>query len=140
LKDNSQQVAADFGGGTYKDGAPQINNTTLKVSTINPNTNEPYEDEDTAGLAGERTDLAWSRSGLAALTAVAALVKRMVDVDELQATAFVLLAIAGGLRLDLARPRRSGRSPWPGRRRRSGKPDRSLGWRLAWSLISPPPD
>ncbi|WP_317618455.1 extracellular solute-binding protein [Paenibacillus sp. PL91] len=43
LKDNSQQVAAEFGGGTYKDGAPQINNTTLKTSTINPDTNEPYD-------------------------------------------------------------------------------------------------
>jgi putative aldouronate transport system substrate-binding protein len=43
LKDNSQQVPEEFGGGTYKDGQAQINNTTIKISSINPNTNEPYD-------------------------------------------------------------------------------------------------
>ena len=61
------------------------------------NTNEPTEDEDTDGLAGERTDLAWSRSGLAALAAVAAVIKRLVGVDDLKAATWVLLIIAGGL-------------------------------------------
>lgn len=43
LRDNSQQVPDEFGGGTYKDGSAQINNTTIKTSSINPETNEPYD-------------------------------------------------------------------------------------------------
>ncbi|MBD2867640.1 ABC transporter substrate-binding protein [Paenibacillus sp. IB182493] len=43
LKDNSVQVPEEFGGGTYKDGGPKFNNSTLKPSSINPNTNEPYD-------------------------------------------------------------------------------------------------
>jgi uncharacterized membrane protein YidH (DUF202 family) len=36
------------------------------------------DDEDVDGLAGERTDLAWSRSGLAVLAATAAILKLVV--------------------------------------------------------------
>jgi putative aldouronate transport system substrate-binding protein len=43
MRDSSQQVPAEFGGGTYKDGAGQINNYTLKATTTNPNTGEPYD-------------------------------------------------------------------------------------------------
>lgn len=43
LKDTTTQVPDEFGGGQYKDGTNQMNNTSLKVSNINPNTNEPYD-------------------------------------------------------------------------------------------------
>ena len=46
-------------------------------------------------VAGERTDLAWSRSGLAALVGVLALAKRVVpDLTTLDARAIVVLSLA----------------------------------------------
>jgi len=55
-----------------------------------------FDDEETPGLAGERTDLAWSRSGLAALAAVAAVLKLVVDLDEATAPAVVVALLIGG--------------------------------------------
>jgi putative aldouronate transport system substrate-binding protein len=43
LPANAEPVPAELGGGTFKDGTNQINNTTLKNSMINPNTSEPYD-------------------------------------------------------------------------------------------------
>jgi uncharacterized membrane protein YidH (DUF202 family) len=46
-------------------------------------------------VAGERADLAWSRSGLAALVGVLALAKRVVpDLTTLDARAIVVLSLA----------------------------------------------
>jgi uncharacterized membrane protein YidH (DUF202 family) len=56
------------------------------------------EDEDTPGLAGERTDLAWSRSALAVLAAVGAVVKRLLETaGDVRAEVVVLALLAGGL-------------------------------------------
>ncbi|CAK4845610.1 unnamed protein product [Aphanomyces euteiches] len=43
LPANAEPVPAEFGGGAFKDGTNQINNTTLKNSMINPDINEPYD-------------------------------------------------------------------------------------------------
>ncbi|WP_199621462.1 extracellular solute-binding protein [Paenibacillus alkalitolerans] len=43
LPANAEPVPEEYGGGTFKDGMNQINNTTLKMSTINPETEEPYD-------------------------------------------------------------------------------------------------
>ncbi len=56
----------------------------------------PFDDEDTPGLAGERTDLAWNRSGLAALAAVATIAKRILDLDTSTAPTIVLVILVGG--------------------------------------------
>jgi len=57
----------------------------------------PVEDEELPGVAGERTDLAWTRSGLAVLAASAALVRRVMHEFELQSVTAVVLAIVAGL-------------------------------------------
>lgn len=55
------------------------------------------DEEEVPGLAGERTDLAWSRSGLAVLACAATVLKRVLDdVDDLTAPTVVLGLIAGG--------------------------------------------
>ncbi|MFC0213380.1 extracellular solute-binding protein [Paenibacillus chartarius] len=43
LPANSEPVPEQYGGGTFKDGTNQINNTTLKLSNINPETGDPYD-------------------------------------------------------------------------------------------------
>lgn len=43
LPSNAEPVPAEYGGGTFKDGLNQINNTTLKLTNINPSTSEPYD-------------------------------------------------------------------------------------------------
>ncbi|NMO95451.1 extracellular solute-binding protein [Paenibacillus lemnae] len=43
LPANTEPVPEEFGGGTFKDGMNQINNTTLKNSMIHPDTKEPYD-------------------------------------------------------------------------------------------------
>jgi len=43
LPANSEPVPAEYGGGTFKDGMNQINNTTLKLTMIHPATGEPYD-------------------------------------------------------------------------------------------------
>jgi putative aldouronate transport system substrate-binding protein len=43
LPANAEPVPAEYGGGTFKDGINQINNTTLKLTNINPETGEPYD-------------------------------------------------------------------------------------------------
>ncbi len=56
------------------------------------------EDEETPGLAGERTDLAWSRSGLAVVTCAAAILKRVLtefDRVSQRLVVFGLLAAGG---------------------------------------------
>ena len=62
------------------------------------------DDEETPGVAGERTDLAWSRSGLAVLAAVGALAKRILDTrHDVKATFVVgLCLVAGGIAWSLA--------------------------------------
>jgi uncharacterized membrane protein YidH (DUF202 family) len=62
------------------------------------------EDEETPGVAGERTDLAWSRSGLAVLAAVGALAKRVLDTRHDVKASFVvgLCLVAGGIAWGLA--------------------------------------
>jgi uncharacterized membrane protein YidH (DUF202 family) len=54
------------------------------------------DDEETPGLAGERTDLAWSRSGLAVLAAVGAIIKRIVDTRDDARAQFVVAALLVG--------------------------------------------
>jgi uncharacterized membrane protein YidH (DUF202 family) len=61
---------------------------------------EPVADDpEVAGLAGERTDLAWSRSGMAFVVCVAAITKRIAPaLSTLDARAIVVLAlVVGGL-------------------------------------------
>ncbi|MHA7967470.1 extracellular solute-binding protein [Paenibacillus sp. CAU 1782] len=43
LPANTEPVPAEYGGGTFKDGINQINNTTLRNSLTNPETGEPYD-------------------------------------------------------------------------------------------------
>lgn len=43
LPANSEPVPKEYGGGTFKDGTNQINNTTLKLTNVNPGTGEPYD-------------------------------------------------------------------------------------------------
>ncbi|MDQ6417935.1 extracellular solute-binding protein [Paenibacillus sp. LHD-117] len=43
LPANAEPVPAEYGGGTFKDGTNQINNTTLKLTNIHPETGEPYD-------------------------------------------------------------------------------------------------
>lgn len=43
LPASSEPVPAEYGGGTFKDGMNQINNTTLKLTNIHPETGEPYD-------------------------------------------------------------------------------------------------
>jgi uncharacterized membrane protein YidH (DUF202 family) len=59
----------------------------------------PADDEDTPGLAGERTDLAWSRSGLAVLAVVGAILKRVLETLEATEAQVVVagLLVAGGV-------------------------------------------
>ena len=54
------------------------------------------DDPEVPGLAGERTDLAWSRSALALAVAGAALLRRVwedIDTDNGQAIVFTLLGV-----------------------------------------------
>lgn len=49
------------------------------------------------GLAGERTDLAWNRSGIAVLTAVAVLLRRVWPLDRSEhVLALVLVTVGAG--------------------------------------------
>jgi len=43
LPSNPAPVPEEYGGGTWKDGQNQINNTTLKIWAINPETGDPYD-------------------------------------------------------------------------------------------------
>lgn len=59
---------------------------------------EVLEDEQTPGLAGERTDLAWSRSGLAVVTCAGAILRRLVTSFEsvsARLVVFGLIAVGG---------------------------------------------
>ena len=40
---NQTPIPEEFGGGTWKDGQNQINNTTLKMTATNPETGDPYQ-------------------------------------------------------------------------------------------------
>ncbi|MUT66712.1 extracellular solute-binding protein [Paenibacillus sp. NEAU-GSW1] len=68
---NEEAVPAEFGGGTWKDGRNQINNTTFKTTTVNPLTGEPYDYQLwTSTLEREPTKVEESwRSAMGALTA-----------------------------------------------------------------------
>ncbi len=56
------------------------------------------DDEELPGLAGERTDLAWSRSGLAVVTCAGAILKRILtNFDSVTARIAVFaLLLSGG--------------------------------------------
>jgi len=55
------------------------------------------DDQEVAGLSGERTDLAWSRSGLGVLACLAAIVKRILpQLSTLDARAIVMVALVIG--------------------------------------------
>jgi uncharacterized membrane protein YidH (DUF202 family) len=56
------------------------------------------DDEELAGLAGARTDLAWSRSGLAVVTCAGAILKRILTTFESVSARLAVfgLLIAGG--------------------------------------------
>lgn len=78
LRDSSQQVSADFGGGTYKDGLPNLNNTTLKPSNINPNTGEQYDWKTWVSVLNDKpnpVELSWRKAN-GALTPKELLVKK----------------------------------------------------------------
>jgi hypothetical protein len=57
------------------------------------------EDEELPGLSGERTDLAWSRSGLAVVVCLAAIAKRALpEFSTLDARAIVVVSqVVGGV-------------------------------------------
>ena len=55
------------------------------------------DDEAMPGLAGERTDLAWSRSSLALIVVAAAVLKRVFEVDREQAPTLVYATLAAML-------------------------------------------
>lgn len=57
------------------------------------------DDEDLPGLAGERTDLAWSRSGLAVVTCAGAVLRRILtEFDRVSQRLLVFsLLVAGGV-------------------------------------------
>jgi hypothetical protein len=58
---------------------------------------DPVEDDEAVpGLARERTQLAWNRSGLAAAVAVAIIVRRLWPLSGDRAVATLLLIGAGG--------------------------------------------
>jgi hypothetical protein len=58
---------------------------------------EVVEDQELTGLAGARTDLAWSRSGLAVLACLAAIAKRILpEFSTLDARAVLIAALAVG--------------------------------------------
>lgn len=55
------------------------------------------EDQEVPGLSGERTDLAWSRSGLALAACLAAIAKRSLpELTTLDARAIVAVALVIG--------------------------------------------
>lgn len=55
------------------------------------------DDQEVDGLSGERTDLAWSRSGLALVVCLAAIAKRSLpELSTLDARAVVVVALAIG--------------------------------------------
>ena len=55
------------------------------------------DDHEVRGLAGERTDLAWSRSGLAVVVCLAAIAKRSLpELATLDARAIVVVALVVG--------------------------------------------
>lgn len=43
LPANDTAVPEEFGGGTWKDGMSQLNNSTFKTTNINPDNGEPYD-------------------------------------------------------------------------------------------------
>lgn len=55
------------------------------------------DEEELEGLAGERTDLAWGRSGLAGVAAVAALLKRTIDGFDVENVSEVVLVLLTGV-------------------------------------------
>jgi uncharacterized membrane protein YidH (DUF202 family) len=55
------------------------------------------EDQEVDGLSGERTDLAWSRSGLAVIVCLAAIAKRSLpEISTLDARAIVVVSLIVG--------------------------------------------
>ena len=55
------------------------------------------DDEEVPGLAGERTDMAWSRSGLAVLACLASITRKFLPhLRDLSATAWVVSALVVG--------------------------------------------
>jgi uncharacterized membrane protein YidH (DUF202 family) len=63
-----------------------------------PPRDEPVvDDQAVPGLSGERTDLAWSRSGLALAACLTAIAKRILpDLTTLDARAIVVIALVIG--------------------------------------------
>ena len=61
------------------------------------NDTQAREDEEVPGLAGERTDMAWSRSGLSVLACFAAMARKFLPhLREVSATAWVVSAFVVG--------------------------------------------
>jgi uncharacterized membrane protein YidH (DUF202 family) len=65
------------------------------------------------GLAAERTELAWNRSGLAVLTAVAIMVRRLWPLEGRTASVVLVVTAAGALTwaVGMLLARRSSRAP-----------------------------
>jgi uncharacterized membrane protein YidH (DUF202 family) len=59
------------------------------------------EPERDPGLAAERTTIAWGRSGLALVTATAAVIRGMSGISGGAVAAVVLLVIAGGVGMSI---------------------------------------
>jgi uncharacterized membrane protein YidH (DUF202 family) len=58
-----------------------------------PEPSAVLEEEELPGLAGERTDLAWSRSGISVLAAVGAVLKHVVSGLDLTSASAIVLAL-----------------------------------------------
>jgi uncharacterized membrane protein YidH (DUF202 family) len=99
----------------------------------------PADDEETPGLASERTDLAWNRSGLALAVAAAAILKVVLDIGDYRAPAVItalLLVGAAAWALSLAHGRYVAGATLAGRRHSDGRKLRSVALVTTWFAVA----
>ncbi|MBN2984891.1 ABC transporter substrate-binding protein [Cohnella algarum] len=71
MPSNETPIPEEFGGGNWKDGRNQINNTTFKITATNPETGEPYDWmlwSSTLAKAPDKMEESW-RAAMGAQTA-----------------------------------------------------------------------